>query len=193
MRYFQKIAEGVNVAGVVQELHQHDYLWNGHKFRTTYEGTPHVDVDDIWLRFSPEEKLNTQDVTEVLNDTGGIVWYPPRLVLPSLKPIVLDLMRMMNGYELGRLLITRIVPGGRILPHADVAGEYVNLGDVQRYHVVLQGHPGSFFACGEADKRGETVQMLTGEVWWFDAHSLHEVHNRSDDDRIHLLVDMRIW
>jgi len=53
---------------------------------------------------------------------------------------------------------------------------------------VLQGLPGSLYKCGD-----ETVEMLTGEIWWFDAHSTHEVLNNSAGDRVHLLVDVRIY
>lgn len=191
MRNFQRIATGVNMMGVQQELNHNDYLWNQNTFRTKYEGTPHVDVDDIWLRFSAQDKLDVTNASEVMSDTGP-VWYPPVRVLPSLKPIVLDLMRAVNGYELGRMLITRIKPGGRILPHADSEGAYVNSDDMQRYHVVVQGLEGSHFACGAAPD-GDVVQMLTGEVWWSNVRKVHEVHNKSADDRIHLLVDVRIW
>ena len=95
-------------------------------------------------------------------------------------------MVRVDGHELGRLLVTKIRPGGRILPHADVTGDYVNQGNISRYHIVLQGLPGSQFRAGD-----ETVCMRTGEVWWFNAHAEHEVFNNSADDRIHLIADVK--
>jgi hypothetical protein len=75
-----------------------------------------------------------------------------------------------------------------MLPHADTEGTYVQEGSIMRYHVVVRGEPGSLFRCGD-----ETVNMRTGEVWAFNALLEHEVMNNSADDRIHLLVDCRIW
>ena len=31
--------------------------------------------------------------------------------------------------------------------------------------------------------------MRAGELWYFNADQMHEVHNRSDQDRINLVVD----
>ena len=56
-----------------------------------------------------------------------------------------------------------------------------------RFHVVLQGLPGSLYRCGD-----EEVQMLSGQVWWFQHREIHEVLNNSADARLHLLVDMRV-
>ena len=97
-------------------------------------------------------------------------------------------MKWTSAYELGRVLITRIPPGGQILPHRDDAGEYVNMRDIARYHVVIQGLPGSLYHCGN-----ETVNMRTGQIWWFNAKLDHAVINESADDRIHLLCDVRTW
>ena len=58
----------------------------------------------------------------------------------------------------------------------------------ERYHIVLSGHPGSIFRAGD-----EQVTMLTGEVWWFDNTKEHEVINNSADDRIHLIVDIKVF
>lgn len=196
MRNFHRIAENVNVMPLLHQVVRHKELWNQNTFRTTFPNTPHVDVDDIWLRFSDPVKCST--TTKVIGDDSPI-WYPAARVLTESRDIILNLMRATNAYELGRVLISRVRPGGVILPHRDSEGEYVLTPDIARYHVILQGLPGSLYTCGEPDSEGnasldvETVQMLTGEVWWFDAHKLHHIQNNSADDRIHLLVDVRTW
>lgn len=185
MRNFQRIASGVDVMPLLHALQRNEDLWNANKFRTTFKNTPHGDVDDIWLRYSePEAVLNPDDIRPIIAG-HEVTWYEAAHDLPF-KPIVCDLMRRVEAYSLERLLITRLKPGGRILPHADNAGEYVHQGDIGRYHVVLQGLPGSLMRCGD-----ERVNMQTGEVWWFNAHIEHEVANNSTDDRIHMLVDVR--
>lgn len=160
-------------------------LWNQNKFRTSFPNTPHVDVDDILIRFSDPAKCDT--TSNVIGDDTPI-WHEAAHKLPQVKPIVLDLMRRVDAYELGRVLITRLPPGGRILPHVDNDGSYVRTADRVRYHVVLQGLPGSLYRTGD-----ETVCMRTGECWLFNPLLEHEVLNNSTDDRVHLLVDVRVW
>lgn len=185
MRNFLCIANNVDVVPLLMAVQRQD-LWNQHRFRTTFKGTPHKDVDDIWLRYTDDKKANPDDPHEAIIDTTPI-WHEAYKKLPQVKPIIFDLMRRLEAYELGRVLITRLKPGGRILPHSDNYGDYVLDPDVARYHIVLQGLPGSLYRTGD-----ETVCMKTGEVWWFNALIEHEVMNNSSDDRIHLLVDVRL-
>lgn len=185
MRYFHRLASGVNVAPLMHAVARQPELWNTHRARTQFTGTPHNEVDDIWLHFNDDSKAERVD--DLMRETR-LAWYPAAIALPQVRPIVQDLMQGVGAYALDRLLITRLRPGGRIARHADDDGDYVSDHTRSRYHVVLQGLPGSLYHCGD-----ETVQMLTGEVYWFDAHAEHAVENNSADDRVHLLVDLRTW
>jgi len=184
MRNFLRIAQNVNVSPLAHALIRNPHLWNADEFRTTFPGTPHIDVDDILLRFSDTTKCDT--TTKVIGDDFPI-WLPAAETLfPHCADIVFGLMREIRAYQLDRLIVSRIRPGGQILAHADNEGAYVNTDDRARYHVAIQGYPGSLYHCGS-----ETVQMLTGEIWWFNAHEVHSIQNNSVEDRIHLLVDVR--
>jgi hypothetical protein len=61
-----------------------------------------------------------------------------------------------------------------------------------RIHVPVITNPGVEFTCG-----GETVHMAAGECWVFDSFQRHEVHNRGDAHRVHLVIDTvggrRLW
>ena len=185
MRNFQLIAHSVDVTHLQNALVRQPELWNQNTYRTTYEGTPHKDVDDIWLRYPKEAgEAAAEDLAPVQN--AGSDWYPAADKLREARKLILDLMSYIGAYQLDRVLISRIPPGGRVLPHADKYGDYVQLDDIARYHLVIQGLPGSQYRCG-----GEEVDMLTGEVWWFNPLKIHEVVNNSADDRIHLMVDLR--
>jgi Aspartyl/Asparaginyl beta-hydroxylase len=183
MRHFQQIAAGADVLPMLHAVQRHPELWNADRFRTTYPNTPHGEADDILLRFSDPDKCNT--FSTVIGD-DQLIWHYASTVLPW-KPLVLDLMRRLDAYGLDRLMVTRLRPGRRILPHADNIGPYVKHPERSRYHVVLQGLPGSLYRTGD-----ETVTMLSGQVWWFDPLTEHEVVNNSADDRIHMLVDLRL-
>lgn len=184
MKNFYRVAQNVDVRAVMLSLVGKEDLWNQNKFRTTYPNTPFTQVDDIWLRFSDPSKCTT-DAKE-MGDANS-VWHEAAMLVP-VKALVLDIMRLTESYQLDRLIITRLGPGKTIARHADNAGPYTQHPDRKRYHVVLQGLPGSLYNVGD-----ETVQMLTGEVWWFDALKEHEIVNNSTDDRIHMLVDLVTW
>ena len=187
MRNFQLISS-IDIIPLQHAIIRQPDLWNQHTYRTTYKNTPHSEVDDIWIRYSDQERTSNPEDTESVQNDHGAVWYPAFSKLPESRPIILSLMNYVSAYELGRVVISRIKPGGKILPHADIDGDYVHLNDIARYHIIIQGLPGSMFYCG-----GEEVNMRTGEIWWFDAHKTHEIINNSSDDRIHLMVDLRRW
>lgn len=179
MRYFHQLLGGVQVTPLMHQLARHSEWWNEDKARTTFEGTPHAQVDDILLRFGlPDGKTSVADDLEAYD-------MEPMRSLRGAKDLCLDIMRLVGGSRLGRVVITKLAYGKQILPHKDVMGEYSKY--YTRYHVVLQGLPGSMFNCGD-----ETVQMKTGEVWWFSAKDEHSLKNNSADDRVHMLVDVRI-
>ena len=182
MRYFQLIARNVDTVPLLLTLQRHPELWNADTFRTTYPQTPHAEADDILLRYTGPSANRSVDT--VIEDERP-VWLPAAAILPWREP-VLDLMRRVGAYQLDRLLVTRLKPGTRIAPHADNVGDYAAANDERaRFHIVLQGLPGSLYHNGD-----ETVAMLTGEVWTFTPREVHAVENNSIDDRIHLIVDV---
>lgn len=178
MHYFYQLAGGVMVMPLMAQLARKPELWNADKARTAFEGTPHGSVDDILLRFGSTDIATAADDLEAA-DTLAM------RKLRGAKDMARTVMNLVEGTRLGRVVITRLEPGKKILPHADVKGAYTDY--YTRYHVVLQGLPGSVFNCGD-----EAVQMKTGDIWWFDAKAEHSVINNSADDRVHMLVDVRI-
>lgn len=193
MRCFQRIATGVDVLPLLHAIQRKPYLWGGDPVRTTFPGSPHAEVDDILLRFEEMDPelvaLATNGDAVARDELEGAprTWRPAWRELPEAKPAIMALLHRVGAYELARVMITRLRPGGRIYEHADTEGEYANLSDIARYHMALQGLPGSLFNCGS-----ETVQMASGDVWWFDAHQSHSCLNGSTDDRIHMLIDARL-
>lgn len=179
MRNFLKIAQGVDILPLLAAIQRQPELWNVEKFRTHHPMTPHSQVDDILLRFNDVEKLKTAE--DVLDEHESIC-YPAWKSLPQSHSIVFDLMRRIEGFRLGRVMITRLAPGKRIEPHID-GGSHASY--YERYHCMLQNYPGSNFRCGD-----EIVYMYPGEVWWFNNSIEHEVINNSIDDRLTLIIDV---
>lgn len=173
MRNFHRLAQSVNVAPLLATLFRHPELWDEDRLRTTMPNTPHADASDIILRFGKPS----------VDDHGPFHSRPSMAVLGAL-PTALSVMQLVGGSELGRVIITRLPPGGRILPHSD-DGQYARL--MTRHQVMLQSLPGNTFRCGE-----DSILPISGELWWFNTELEHEVINNSADDRIVLIVDCRI-
>jgi hypothetical protein len=182
MNHFHCLANGADVAPLMNAIARNSVLWNQHDLRTTHPSSPHTEVSDIWLRFNDLKKYKDGDQQSVLDEHESAN-YPAMFALPQARALIFGLMSRVEGERLGRCLITKLPPGGKITPHVD-GGAHAAYYD--RYHIVLNGLPGSIFRCGD-----EQVCMRTGEVWWFDNAVEHEVINNSADDRVHLIVDIR--
>jgi hypothetical protein len=178
MRNFLQIGAGLDVIPLLLALQNHPELWNADAVRSTFEESPHRDVQDILLRFSDTSAENIGDQLLCHN-------MPAMAVLPQARPLIYWLMARVEGDMLGRVMITKLAPGKRIFPHSDVLGLYANT--MNRFHIPLQSGPGCMFRAGT-----EQVTMQPGDAWDFNAHAEHEVINNSADDRIHLIVDIRV-
>lgn len=185
MKHFLRIATNINVMPLLQALQRNTDLWNADRVRQDFTGSereviaqsPHAQVDDILLRFPDSASATLGD--ELICHSR-----PALARLPQARPLVFGLMNQVEGTLLGRVMVTRLRPGKRILPHADTRGRYAN--SMMRYHIVLQSEPGAIFRAED-----EQISMRAGEVWQFNAHAEHEVVNNSADDRLHLIVDIR--
>lgn len=178
MRNFLKVLSGINVTPLLLQIYAHQELFGADRIRSTYaEDSPHKEVTDILLRFSESE-------LPAIGDDLQCDWQSSIADLPFAKDIAFSLMSSFRGEQLGRVMVTRLPPGKTITPHADVKGKYANF--YTRFHVPLQSDPGVLFACGD-----EQVNMVPGEVWWFNGHLTHSVVNNSARDRLNLIVDLR--
>lgn len=181
MRNFYRLTSGMDVMPLMMALNSLPGLWDQNTLRTTHEETPHKKVSDIWLRFNDLETY--KENPEGIIDEHESINYPAFYQLPQARALIFALMASVQGERLGRCLITRLAPGDTIDAHED-GGSHAAY--YERYHIVLQGEPGSIFRCGN-----EKLCMATGEVWWFNNAIEHEVINNSANDRIHLIVDIK--
>ena len=92
-----------------------------------------------------------------------------------------DYTTQQNGI-LGWVSYIKLNPQSQVYPHRD-NGIYYDLRD--RYHLVVKSANGTVIRAG-----GQTVTMYPGEFWVFNNKLEHEVHNPSDEDRIHLIFDL---
>ena len=81
----------------------------------------------------------------------------------------------------GRSRFMGLAPGREVPPHIDINYYWrTHL----RIHIPVITNPGVLFTCGD-----ETVHMAAGECWVFDSFLKHDVQNKGDAQRIHLVLD----
>jgi Aspartyl/Asparaginyl beta-hydroxylase len=181
VRNFQHLASDIDVLPILHAIHRQPELWKADTYLRDYPQGPFGDTETIFVRFPP------CSVTELARDKADpheCVWMDGAIHLPAARNFALWLLGRVEGTRLGRCMINKLRPGGRIFPHADTP---IHANYWERYHLVLQGLPGASFRCGD-----ETIHMRQGEVWNFKNQFEHEVINNSADDRIHFVIDIRI-
>lgn len=177
---FKLIAEGLDVQPLLAKIAEHPELWSLFTDRQNFPGSPHKDTETIYLRWARDQSLaggfydlTCEDHVDTIEKLGSAIYY---LTYNALDAIFADQAFPANC--IGRVIITKMKPGGVITPHVD-EGPYADRYD--RFHVCLQGD--SVFTCGGAVK-----QMNPGELWWFNHKLEHSVLN-GPTERIHLIID----
>jgi hypothetical protein len=176
MNHFLQIAAGIDTVPVLNALAANPDLWDEYTLRTTHPGTAHSEVSDIWVWFN-------DPAGDVANDRE-VVEYRAWREVPQIRMLVFDLMRRVEAVRLGRVLVTKLRPGRQITPHVDGGAPATYF---TRYQIALQSQPGALFKIGN-----ETVNFKTGDAWMIDNRSEHSVVNNSGDDRVVLIVDLRL-
>lgn len=180
----------VDTTNLMLNIKRHPELWKEDTFLRDYPQGPFGEIESIMLRFpekrvfEQEEELEKYRRGESQFDQHESIDYPAFSVLSEARTIVFGLMAFVQGERLGRVMINKIAPGGRIYPHADTP-EHTDY--YTRFHVVLQSSPGCFLRAGE-----EQIEMKTGDVFWFNNKLEHEVVNNSALDRISMVVDIKV-
>jgi Aspartyl/Asparaginyl beta-hydroxylase len=180
MKNFYRLGAGLNMTPLMMELCRQRHLWREDTYLRDYPQGPFNQVETVFLRFPP---ASVTELERSQKDQHECVWMDGWLHLPAARPLVYALMNQVAGERIGRVMLNKIEPAGRIYPHADtpVHAEYWD-----RFHYCVQADPGCLFRCGD-----EQVQMRTGDLWWFQNAIEHEVVNNSASDRIHLIIDVR--
>lgn len=186
MKNFFKLAEGVDPAPLLHQITLQPQLWNANRLRKDYPGSPHAQASDIWLSFQPER--DQEEIVDAAFRGFDIDEHECQLFdgwwrLPAARTMIFALMRQVEGLRLGRVVITKLPPGGQIFAHADGGSPATYY---ERHQIALQCRPGVTFTCGD-----EALEQRTGDVIWFDNTQVHSVVNNSDDDRIVMIVDVR--
>lgn len=179
MSNFQPIGQA-DVLPLLHQIHRQPDLWKADTYLRDYPQGPFGDTQTIFIRFPP---VSVSELERSKIDPHECIWMDGAVHLPAARQVIFQLMGRVEGERLGRVMINKLRPGGRVFPHADTP-EHAQYWD--RYHVVLQSSPGCQFRCGD-----ELIYMPPGQVWHFRNELEHEVHNNGSLDRIHMVIDIR--
>lgn len=193
MKSFVKIHEGAAVLPLLLALQRQPELFGVHNERAYIPGTPHSQMTDIWVRYNdrrPYEEsgdwISKGGVPGTgLNDQHQSVWYPAAQKLPEAVTLCQGLMGLVQGEQLGGVLITKLQPGGRIEPHVDTGW---HAGFYDKYMVAIKTDPGAVFGFEDGE-----IRSRAGDVYWFRNDVPHWVINDSQDERIVMIVCIRHW
>lgn len=190
MKHFHKLLDGAAVNPLLLAIHRfvksNGDVWKEDTYLRDYPQGPFGDTESIILRFPDRSVHETEEAlsAHLANfDQHENYDQPIFKLLPEARLLIFGLMSLVQGERLGRCIINKVNPGGRIYPHEDTPA-HAQYWD--RFHIVLKSAPGSIFRCED-----EEVNMRTGEIWWFNNALNHEVINNSAEERIHLVVDIR--
>lgn len=173
---FKKIKPWLKVDGLKAQLLANPQLWDQNNRRRTYDGSPHKEMTDIWVRFGD---TSTGDYS-ALSKEHDSVWYPCSEILTEAKRLAFEVMALVDGERLGGILITKLPAGGRILPHSDTGwhAEYY-----EKFYVAISAPEKSVFGFD-----GGEIISEDGDCWLFRNNVTHWVNNDSDQDRISMIV-----
>jgi len=184
--FFNKIACGFNVMPLQIALRRQPGLFGKYNYRCD-GNSPHRESTDIWVRYNAIE--NVTKVKKQLNSEHPAntehrpIWYPSYYQLPDLRPLIFDLMRLVEGEELGTILLVKIPPKKQIYTHTDSgwSAEYY-----EKYYIPIQSNLGNAFNFPDG-----SIYPQIGEIYWFDNSVQHNAINDSNEDMIMLIVTIR--
>jgi Aspartyl/Asparaginyl beta-hydroxylase len=187
VKNFQLVSQGIDIIPLLAAIKRRPELWKEDTYLRDYPQGPFGDTETIMLRFPVKSVYETEkEVQDHLSkyDQHESVDYPAYALLPEARPIIMGLMGYVGGIRLGRVMVNKLKPGGKVFPHCDTPAhaEYYS-----RFHIVLESEPGNVFRCED-----ENIYMRPGEIWWFNNKLEHSVENNSAGARINMIVDIKL-
>jgi len=178
-RRFRRLESGIDPAPFLDELGRHPDVWSADAHRQTTVAVQRETEAVMICGHDPGLSFREARTRHPVRYVGRPTEAAAKL--PASLAFVRDLASRQRGLP-GRAVVVRLRPRGRVYEHRD-RGLYYQLRS--RYHLVLRSRAGSRLRAGP-----EEVRMREGELWWFDNRLPHEAWNDSDEDRIHLIVDV---
>jgi len=173
---YNNIYSSIDMTSVKKEIVENYNLFG--EFNARKEAGPiHAQMDDIWLRYGEiKDMVKSGDYSKIADEHDSI-WLKD---LPECKKVCFKVMNLVDGERLGGVLITKLPPEGKILPHED-SGWHAEYYD--KYFIPIQNGKGAIFGFNEG-----VIEPAEGDVWAFDNSHTHWVENNSNIERIAMII-----
>lgn len=170
-----------NVLEIAEILRDFDSEWSEYTFRqNNYFVHRHTSTIPITEFDAINWELNTYKQNSILDFD-----YKPILgnkkLLDFVTPIFDYLQKIHNG-KIAKSMFVKLRAGKNIDEHSD-AGLYLNM--AKRHHIPIITNDEVWFYID-----GHKKNLRQGEIWQIDNSKLHKVENQSNQDRVHLIVDV---
>lgn len=185
MQPFLKLADGLPVAALRDQLAAAPELWGQYQQRRYTADSPHEQMTDIWARYNHPSGLADLSTFNAEHDS---VWYPCVRKIPAVQELAFRLMTLVQGERLGGVLLTRLPPGAEIARHTDTGW---HAGYYDKFYVAVQNDPGCVFGF-EADGQELALLAAEGSAFWFRNDVPHWVTNDSSRERLSLIVCIKM-
>ena len=171
-----RISGNHDIRDIRQEIISQPELWSVNTTRQRKIAVQR-ETESIFLRTARKPNTADESIDDILeSETTRLAEHFPA-TLRWIEDIAAK-----RGRPLGRALLAKLPPGGRVYPHVDRGAYYA---ERDRFHLVICSSAGSHMTCGDHE-----VMMQEGELWWFDNKKPHAALNPSTDPRIHLIFDL---
>ncbi len=172
---FNKLPITFNTDDIANNLIGSD-LW-GEVTKRTEGNSPHRESLDIWVRFLDPKQCEKNNDWSMVGKPHKSEWLKD---IPKIKSICSKLMEFTNGEKLGGVLLTKLEPNCKILPHVD-SGWHAEYYD--KYYVAIKNGEGASFFFDDG-----VIEPHQGDVYAFRNDVNHWVENNSNETRIALIV-----
>ena len=139
--------------------------------------TKPIEMNDKWKEENKDQDFRLQDTK--LYD-----------LFPEVREFVGTL-----GTEVHRVRFMRLKPGGGELErHTDQVDPDSggSMGKLARIHVPIKTNENVVFTVWNTQGVPQKINMKFGEYWFLDTRKAHQAINGGDDERIHLVIDVKV-
>ena len=168
-KYYKKF----DVTEIKKEINKLNSEWYLDTSRQDQHGV-HKDTLTFFLTDYDVEWMPYSKYNITIKDLNCTLWN-------LTQPIIYELEQIHNG-KVGKVLFPRLKAKNKIYKHWD-STEYLNV--VRRHHIPIITNKNVYFYVDDG-----ALNMFEGECWEINNMKSHEVINDSDEDRIHLMIDI---
>jgi hypothetical protein len=139
--------------------------------------TKPIEMSKTWQEENKDVKFEMQD-TPLFN------------LFPEIKQYCNTL-----GNQIHRVRFMRLKPGGGELErHTDQVDPDSGgaLNKLARIHLPIKTNPDMIFTVWNTKGEPQKVHMTEGDVWFLDTRKAHQAINNGNEERIHLVIDVRV-